>query len=72
VGKQVLCCVNNFQQFQYGPILQEMVDNAHEVRLDRCQSQCVGCRLQPAAIIDGKWIGFDNSEQMRQHVLEKT
>jgi hypothetical protein len=71
MGKQVLCCMRNFQQFEYGHVLRELVEQAHEVRLERCQSQCIGCRMQPAAIIEGKWVGFDKSEQIRQYVEEK-
>jgi uncharacterized protein YuzB (UPF0349 family) len=71
VNKSVVCCVNNLQQFQYGAVLQELVDLGFQVRLDRCQSLCVGCRRQPAAVVEGKWKGFDAAEQLRQYVLEE-
>lgn len=70
MGKTVLCCINNFQQFQYGEVLQELADSQHDVRLDRCQNQCVGCRNAPTAIVDGRWMTFDDPEEMRQYVLK--
>lgn len=66
--KKVTCCVNNFQQFRYGNILQELVDQGHDVQLKRCQSQCVGCRRQPAAMVDGTWKEFDDPKQLREYV----
>jgi uncharacterized protein YuzB (UPF0349 family) len=68
MSKNVTCCVNNFQQFRYGNILQELVDQGHDVQLERCQSQCVSCRRQPTAIVDGMWKGFDDLEQLREYV----
>lgn len=70
MGKRVLCCMSNLQSFQYGAVLQELADLKVEVLLDRCQGQCVGCRRQPAAIIDGKWMSFDDPAQFRHYVVE--
>jgi uncharacterized protein YuzB (UPF0349 family) len=69
--KQIYCCVNNLAQFQYGSILQELVDQGHSVELERCQSQCVGCSQHPAATVDGQWRDFDNAREMLEYVGNK-
>ncbi len=70
MGKKVVCCVTNFQRFQYGPVLQELVELKHEVSLDRCLSQCVGCSREVAAMINGQFKSFDDPGQFRQYVVE--
>ena len=67
--RKVTSCVRNLQQFQYGQILQELSSD-HDVSLERCHNQCIGCRIQPALMIDGRWVPFDKIEQMKITVNE--
>jgi DNA-binding transcriptional MerR regulator len=70
MGKKVVICVTNFQQFQYLDLLKELKSLNHEVSLSGCQSYCAGCRQQPAAIVEEQWKSFENVEEMRQYMIK--
>jgi hypothetical protein len=65
--RKVTSCVRNLQQFQYGHILQEL-SSEHDVSLERCHNQCIGCRIHPALMIDGRWVPVENIEKMKNAV----
>lgn len=62
---EVLCCINNLQKFDYGETLQKLVGEGNEVKLERCQGYCVGCKQQPAFIINGKWHSEESIEMLK-------
>jgi hypothetical protein len=64
---QIQCCIRNLQQFQYGEVLDELAGR-HDVSLERCQNHCVGCRIQPAFVINGHWVSIDDPWRIKQYI----
>lgn len=69
---RISCCVNNLIRHQYGDKLNELAAEGVEIRLERCQSQCVGCARQPAFMADGTWVGLEPNESFRDTVMGRT
>ncbi|REE94610.1 hypothetical protein A8990_101406 [Paenibacillus taihuensis] len=67
----IVCCLRNLQENRHGTLLDELVEMGHEVSLDRCLNQCVGCRRGPALSMDGIWIGSTSEALLRQELEPK-
>jgi hypothetical protein len=64
----IACCINNLVQHQYGDKLQELAGEGVEINLERCLSQCAGCRRQPAFAVQGRWIAVEAGEGFKKTV----
>jgi hypothetical protein len=68
---QIICCINNLRQHGYGDKLNELAGEGVDISLERCLSQCIGCRLQPAFMADGKWYGLTPDDDLKKMVYTK-
>jgi uncharacterized protein YuzB (UPF0349 family) len=64
----ISCCINNLVLHQYGDKLQELAAEGMDIRLERCLSQCAGCRRQPAFAVKGRWIGVEPGQGLKKTV----
>ncbi|RAV14871.1 DUF1450 domain-containing protein [Paenibacillus contaminans] len=64
MGVQITCCINNLSQHQYGEQLNRLAAEGAKIQVERCLSQCVGCRRQPSFMAHGKWFWVDSCEEI--------
>ncbi|MFC4777022.1 hypothetical protein ACFO9Q_09525 [Paenibacillus sp. GCM10023252] len=70
MGVTLDCCLRNLQQFQYGELLDKLVMDGYSVKASPCLNQCIGCRKQHTAVVDGLWTAFDTEAAMEQFIID--
>ncbi|MBP3963888.1 DUF1450 domain-containing protein [Paenibacillus lignilyticus] len=64
----IVVCLRNLQENRHGTMLDQLVQQGHDVSLTHCLNQCVGCRRGPALSIDGAWIGAADEAALQNEV----
>ncbi|WP_133257523.1 hypothetical protein [Paenibacillus montanisoli] len=63
--------MRNLQENRHGVLLDQLVEEGHDVSLAHCLNQCIGCRKGPSLSMDGSWIGAADEAELRASVKAK-